>query len=182
MCLRLSPLFPGLPIHAYPAGTATVLFLVGGHQLGKYGDSRDVPGPLGALARLKSRKVAAKHREEWRASVNKCTGPDDGYVFGGETANVLNFIHKGRGASSSNNYVDARAGSGAATFPSLSEVLRWVWNAKRERGVLAYKVETLTSRRAKGEESGWECILAANFGELAVRLGFDIVFCSSSTL
>lgn len=115
-----------------------------------------IPGPASALLRLNTMRTDALRSTAWKASVGECTGPEDGYVYGGDAARVLTFVRRGRSNDGGGGFVD---------YPSLPEVLRWTWTAKRDRGVLSFKVAELETRRDTGVESGWECIFASNFGE-----------------
>ncbi|CAB1098339.1 unnamed protein product [Ectocarpus sp. CCAP 1310/34] len=97
----------------------------------------------------------------WIETVAGCTGPEDGFVYGGEAGSVLTFVRKGREDGGDSGVAAAAA---AAGHPSLPQVLRWFWNLKHERGVLAYEVAELNERRDVGQETGWEVVFASNVG------------------
>ncbi|CAN0041066.1 unnamed protein product [Pylaiella littoralis] len=112
----------------------------------------------------------------WREAVAGCTAAEDGFVYGGETGNVLTFVRRGsgegggggRGGGSDRGHAEHNGGgsdSGAGVDrPALPDVLRWFWRVKHDRGVLAYEVAELEERRDVGVETGWEVIFASNVG------------------
>lgn len=94
-----------------------------------------------------------------------CTGPTEGFVYGGDPGKVLNFVRRGREDSGggSRGAVDGR--------PALADVLRWFWKLKHDRGVLAYKVsEELETRKGVGAETGWEVVFTRNVGKTSLSL------------
>lgn len=110
----------------------------------------------------------------WREAVAGCTAADDGFVYGGETGNVLTFVRKGRGGEGGGRGSDhdraERNGGGSddgagVDNPALPDVLKWFWKLKHDWGVLAYEVAELEERRDIGSESGWEVIFASNNGK-----------------
>lgn len=103
-------------------------------------------------------------------TVAGCTGPEDGFVYGGEAGSVLTFVRKGR-EDGGDGGVAAAAG-----HPSLPQVLRWFWSLKHERGVLAYEVAELSERRDVGEETGWEVVFASNIGKRLLQHWFAPVW------
>lgn len=137
---------------------AFVLLLVGGKFT-------DTPGPARAFSSLNVVGGAADRRPAWVDAVSGCTGPNDGYVYGGEAASVLRFVRRGRGRNG-----DTGGGDGLMDNPALSDVIRWVWASKRDLGVLTYKLSEVAYRWDTGEESGWECVFVANFGKFWLRV------------
>ncbi|CBJ28200.1 conserved unknown protein [Ectocarpus siliculosus] len=115
---------------------------------GRDATGRDAGGAAGAAA--------------WIETVAGCTGPEDGFVYGGEAGSVLTFVRKGREDGGDSGV--AAAAAAAAGHPSLPQVLRWFWNLKHERGVLAYEVAELNERRDVGQETGWGVVFASNVG------------------
>eukprot|EP00904_Undaria_pinnatifida_P008760 jgi/Undpi1/5013/HiC_scaffold_19.g08365.m1 len=139
---------------------------------------------------------------DWRYDVGVCTGPSNGYVYGGDEGRVLTFVRRERRAPGDSDIdigihrridgdidTDINGGiehgdidtdfkdvdnvdlggdnvnfGGLTGSPALSEVLRWAQESKRDGGVLSYEVTELEARRVTGVESGWECVLVANFG------------------
>lgn len=106
----------------------------------------------------------------WREAVAGCTAVDAGFVYGGETGNVLTFVRKGRGERGSDHDHVQRNGGGSddgagVDSPALPDVLKWFWRLKHDRGVLAYEVAELEERRDIGSETGWEVIFASNIGK-----------------
>lgn len=95
-----------------------------------------------------------------------CTGPEDGYVYGGDNGNILTIVRRGRGRGGEGglDFPGENIGGGGSR-PSLSEVLRWFWKLKHDRGVLAYEVEELETRRGAAGQDGWEVVFASNIGE-----------------
>lgn len=115
----------------------------------------------------------------WTGGVDGCTGPEDGFVYGGGAGKVLTFARRGRGAEktySGRANLDRNSGGasgggdgGAEGFvddPALPDVLRWFWTLKHDRGVLAYEVPKLEERRDVGGETGWEVVFLSNVGEI----------------
>ena len=128
----------------------------------------DISGPASALTNLTIHGTTNENghiSKAWQAAVAECTGPEDGFVYGGDPGKVLSFVHH-RESSSNMVYPEGGnvEGERGGDYPALSDVIRWVWMMKRDGGVLAFKVGKLESRRVEGVESGWECIFAANFG------------------
>ena len=149
---------------------------------------------------------------DWRYDVGVCTGPSNGYVYGGDEGRVLTFVRRERRAPGDSDIdigihrridgdidTDINGGiehgdidtdfkdvdnvdlggdnvnfGGLTGSPALSEVLRWAQESKRDGGVLSYEVTELEARRVTGVESGWECVLVANFGE-CFATGFAVV-------
>lgn len=120
----------------------------------------------------------------WREGVRACTGRSDGFVYGGEAGKVLTFVRRGRASGDSESAVgvdiedgdiNGDVGGGFVDRPALPEVIRWVQDLKRDRGVLSFVVTELEARRDRGVNSGWECFFVANFG--AIVLFVCLLFC-----
>lgn len=110
---------------------------------------------------------------DWKERVAGCTGPADGFVYGGDPGNVLTFVRRGRGE-------DGGGGIGGAVGdnPALPDVLRWFWKLKHDRRVLSYQVnEELETRREVGAETGWEVVFTRNVGETSLLRARARAFC-----
>lgn len=104
----------------------------------------------------------------WKERVAGCTGPADGFVYGGDPGKVLTFVRRGRGG-------DDRGGGAVAEGRALADVLRWFWKLKHDRGVLSYQVnEELETRREVGTKTGWEVVFTRNIGKSELLPSFFV--------
>eukprot|EP00903_Cladosiphon_okamuranus_P017947 g16514.t1 len=107
-----------------------------------------------------TRHTGAAAAIDWKERVAGCTGPEEGFVYGGDAGKVLAFVRTGRRE-------DGGGGAAAARGPALADVLRWFWKLKHDRGVLSYQVnEELETRREVGTETGWEVVFTRNIGRV----------------
>lgn len=139
----------------------------------------NISGPASALTSLTIHGTTNENGDvskDWQAAVAECTGPDDGFVYGGDPGKVLSFVHHREGSDMAYLEGGDVEGEIGGDYPALADVIRWVWMMKRDWGVLAFKVGKLESRIDRGVETGWECIFAANFG------GFSLcVYCCTAS-
>ena len=113
--------------------------------------------------------AAAAEAVDWKERVAGCTGPADGFVFGGDPGRVLTFVRKGRAEAGGGGGGGGGGNGKVADGPALADVLRWFWELKHDRGVLSYEVtEELETRREVGSETGWEVVFTRNQGVLRV--------------